>query len=219
MGWLRWALNFLTWGCCRWTWDKRYLKSNRIVVTRPPEPLDVYWENLGYGVWNQRFRIFLTCVTTGLLLLVAFAISLSMQLLKRRLADSGIENGEPWRVYLSRVIGILLSLVVTITNFILSKLIIWMSEKEKHETYTQLKKSIGSKMILAQIINTVIMPLAGNIRLRDWFTQAGLMEEVTINTLSTAFAGALLYAFDPGYMFLRVKRLFCRLRGDKANLK
>ena len=124
-----------------------------------------------------------------------------------------------WGGYiLAKSLTLLVSLVVTCTNLILSLIIRWMSKKEKHETHTELKKSVGFKLSLAQAVNTVVLPYLMNIEVKNWFNQGGLSEDIFFITVTTAFVTPTVYLFNPGYFFKRCKRTVHMMKGRFSGL-
>ena len=82
--------------------------------------------------------MFLTFIVTIILLAFSFGISFLIQLSKKSISNSRAD-GSTKEFLISKGLTVLLSLVITAVNAILSIVIRWMSKKEKHETHTELK--------------------------------------------------------------------------------
>ena len=71
----------------------RFLRDKRPVVERAPEPLDVFWENLGLLTKHKTKRSFATYAATLFVLAVFGAISFGIRTLKERAEnDSSSSN-------------------------------------------------------------------------------------------------------------------------------
>ena len=183
------------------------MNGHRLTVERAAEPLDVFWENLGYSTLNRLMRGFITYFITFCSLLLVFGINLGLQMLKIFLEDKGKdeENQTPALLWSIRAVTAVTSVLVVVMNMVLSRVVRFLTTKEKHATYTKYHLSISFKLVAAMFSNTVLIPLAVNPDRGAWFTSSGLVVDTFYNAISVAFLTPLFYLFNVGYIVKRVR--------------
>ena len=170
-----------------------------IIISRAPEPEDILWENLTYTDCSKFLRSLATYFVTILLLSVSLGIIYFLSLQQKKNSSNFYLN-------------ILISLTISVINFIIGFAIRTVTVLEKNYTATGYQASLAVKSILAQVINSIAVPIVANYLIEDknLFETNGLATEVIYISILGSFLPPLLKIFDPYYFFLRLKSKFYR---------
>lgn len=116
------------------------------------------------------------------------------------------------------VISLTSGTIVSITNYILTRLIKYVTLYERHETYTKFNLSVALKLVLATFINTGLIPLFVNYQTKNWFTRSGLIDDIFYNTISVCFVGPLFNVINIGRIYKWIIRYIETKKGDKTKM-
>lgn len=192
--------------CKRSKLSNKFWEGKRVIVERATEPSDVFWENLAVTDARRFLRQCLTYFITFLLLCVAFGIYYGLNRLARFLNDkANDENAKSYYRWLVIVVNVIISVITVIINFILDKLIRFLSRIEKHRSYTNYDLSVALKLMIATFVNTSMLPLINNLDKDEWFTNNGLAMTIFYNALSVSFVNPLLYFFNINYFIKKIR--------------
>lgn len=111
----------------------------------------------------------------------------------------------------NQYISFLISIVIVIFNVIINSKFFYNSvvlrlftSFEKNTSYTAYESSYAFKSILAQMVNTIIIPILVNRFLKQenyLYTKSGLAEDIFLLGLTNAFISPLLKFVDIEYLF------------------
>ena len=82
-----------------------------------------------------------------------------------------------------------------------------MTVIEKEYSMNNFQISIAIKSVVAQVINSIIVPFLVNyyIKDRDIFGKSGLVEDIFILSISSSLVPPLIRLFDPYNIFLHIR--------------
>ncbi len=81
-----------------------------------------------------------------------------------------------------------------------------MTLVEKNYTNNTLQISLAYKSILAQLINTVFIPIIVNIKIKNnLYNESGLAEDIFILAIANSLIPPLVRIIDPYYIFTYLK--------------
>ncbi len=152
--------------CCCCCIQKKLDPRDDIRISRAPEPTDVYWEHISMSRCSKFSRVFLTYTGTLLLICLSLLIIYILDRIKKNRIDSSIG---------SNLISIAISLVITLINYCMLKVVRLLSFYEYNETLTDYNISVAFKLTYARFINTAIVPIIVNLNSKSWFTPGGLV--------------------------------------------
>lgn len=202
--------------CCKFlVCDKRVWEGKMIHAEKATEPGDIYWENLPVTKIERLIKRTITIFVSFLVISITFVINYFLSILKQSLEDG--DDSTRAKVTI-RIISIVMSLIVVITNFVLSKVIRILASFEKQETYTKYHRSVASKLSISMFINTAIVPIVVNASRDDWFRPGGLMVDIFYNALSISFISPILYFFTPGYFVKKLRVWLEEKKGDNSKM-
>jgi len=190
--------------------------GKKVKVKRAPEPTDILWENLEFTRQqrsrSQLFTNFITCVlillSFGLILLINWGQSLSVD----KFGKGSI---------VVQILSVVTSIVITLTNFIMSFTIDKLTKYEKHLTITNYLRGVAQKLAAAQFINTALTNLVAEVILSseentththsrleevNFYGKGGLLENMFWVFIISAIQSPALIIFDVGYFIKLLKR-------------
>ena len=188
-----------------------------VAVTAAPEPSDVCWENLGKG---DGYVVLATSVTYSLTLLLVGVGVVSCVLLKasevefmqqiddrRWEMETTGDGAEVESLLYSSLLSAGISTVIVVINLLLKLLINMMARREGHDTQTDFERSVFTKLALAYVLNTVVLPLVvGCIPYgltQAWYERGGTLQDALMLTLSNAIIPDVLKVVQPYALLLR----------------
>jgi hypothetical protein len=94
--------------------------------------------------------------------------------------------------YEIRFLSFVVAFVIILINNILKWVVRYLTEKERHETYTAFNISVAVKLMLARFVNTAILPVIINIQSDMWFNEGGLVSDLFSIMISISFVDPVL---------------------------
>ena len=187
--WFRW------WKLGKKVGDKRVWEGKLVEMKRAAEPIDIFWENLGFTFKERlKFRI-IPYLVTLLLLGFVFGVTFGLKFLISDLEKNtkGSSDGVIWIVWLLAFVN---STFISSINFVLRIIMRMLTLREKHRTYTDYDASVWFKLFVAMFLNTAIIPLWVNSSRSDWFSDGGLVVEIYLNVIIVSFANPFFYYYN-----------------------
>ena len=190
-------------------------------MRRADEPTDVYWENLAVTAENRLRTAMVTYTITLLILGTSFVINLIIGLSKDRLEREAREaegNTSTAIFALMSLINIVNSIIISMINFFLGRIVRVLSDFERHDAYTKHNFAVALKLMFAMFVNTGLIPLAVNYNEEDWFTSSGLATDIFFNVIAISFFGPLLYIWTPTYVYQTYLKRVAMKQGEDCKL-
>jgi hypothetical protein len=173
----------------------------KLRITRPDEPSDILWENLGErGALKRRI---ITSVATAVVLIACAGIVFASSYWKKWIKDDVGDNPNDEERTQSRVLAFIPGCIISVINIMLSQVIRFFSKLEKFDSYTSYTTSVAIKLTTAMFINTALIALF--VYWDDWYGLDSLIAEVYNIILANAILSPMLYLFDVGYIVRRVR--------------
>ena len=121
-----------------------------------------------------------------------YGLDVVQRRLKKQIDDdlSSVDNKK--KGYEIRFLSFLVAFVIILINNILKWVVRYLTEKERHETYTAFNISIAIKLMLARFVNTAIVPVIINIQSDMWFNEGGLVSDLFSIMISISFIDPVL---------------------------
>jgi Calcium-activated chloride channel len=178
--------------------DPRWWEGQRIDIERAAEPTNVYWENMAI-TFSNRFKrtlitYFIAFICLGVVFCINLGLNISRDLLQKTAQNSSGISAKDYIIIM--LIGICSSLVVTVNNVILTKIIRVISKYERHETYTKYNVSVAIKLTFSMFTNTGIIPLIINLGNTNWFGYGGLVVDIFLIMVTVNLVTPMTHLFD-----------------------
>ncbi|CAD8118599.1 unnamed protein product [Paramecium sonneborni] len=197
-------------------------RGAQLQVEQPPEPTDVFWENLHIKTYQKIWRRILGYILTFIILGICSGLIYQLSAVQANSADQmakAIKNGDLNVNYKVKVIAQLASISIIIINYVLSIVIRKVSLFERFSTQTGFNISLASKSSVAQFINTAVITFA----ISTWVTQniygtGGLVYNQTYVFISNAILPALIQFIDSSTIMKWIFQ-FLEVRKGKSSIK
>ncbi|CAD8126273.1 unnamed protein product [Paramecium sonneborni] len=183
-------------------------KNNSLFVKKAPEPGDIIWGNLGITIKEQYKRTLVTNGMTLFLLILGFGCLFGLSYIQT-IINKYTEEGSLIDSIIVNVIGIASSILISIINSVLAKMIIKFAELEQQATRTDYNVSVAYKMGVAQFLNTAILTLIINLVIKDksvTLNQAiwqigGLNSDIMLIFITNSIVPWFTLLFDVNYFY------------------
>ena len=154
--------------CCKCTnWrrtkyaKKQFPQYNDIEVLEPPEPIDIYWENLGFDRHTQMksncinffITIFLFVAVIAIITILKYSHKTAVKKDPKAIHTEGHEES----TYGNIILGIVFSSVIGLCNVVLSTIFRKMSEREKFPSWTDYSIAVAWRISLGQWFNSSLV--------------------------------------------------------------
>ena len=181
-----------------------------------PEPSDILWENLSVGWRYRQFRRGVTWAASLALIGGNFYGMIRLKGLQRSWFQ-GLNSGQLVDMYYEfTAFSFLLSVLIVLSNKVLSVLIRVLTAKEAHHSWTHFHQSVAHKLILLMALNSTGVLLAMNpFQDAQWFAPTGLVRDLLSLMLTEAIVGSLTYLFSPMHLAKLLRRWLLE-RADRA---
>jgi hypothetical protein len=101
---------------------------------------------------------------------------------------------------LASLISWLTGIVIYVINKILSKVIEWLTNKERNQTMTSHSLSMSIKIMLVKSIDATLLPFALLYYPTDWYADLGLIKDAFSILVTMTILDVLLKMFDVVYL-------------------
>lgn len=186
----------------------RYKRKYKLKVFDAPEPEDIIWENLKYGISNRIQRTVGIYLLAFLLIGSSFGVAYGLNTWQKRIDRDSY--------YESYVISIVVSLVLSVFNYFINLTLGVLTWTERMYSNTQYYLSFSKKLQFALFANTALVPTLVNY-LNDLWDSKGtfLTVEILISNaffiiLSNAFLNPFIWFLSPGYYIKLLRRYWLR---------
>jgi hypothetical protein len=203
-----WSFRYFIQNClCSKCWNERNKKLSKlkmsIDVTSFIEPYEVEWENMGYTRCERNVRLFFSMLVFIILVIVELGIIIGLNALQRWVAKKKKE-------FLKYILSFLISIIISITNFVGKILFKKLTFMEQIEIKTNFYISYSIKLTIFTFVTIAILPLVSNII----FGLNG--SDILINNLfmifiTNIFLPPLLFYLGPEYILKLYKRTNAKL--------
>ena len=203
-----WSFRYFIQNClCSKCWNERNKKLSKlkmsIEVTSFIEPYEVEWENMGYTRCERNVRLFFSMLVFIILVIVELGIIIGLNALQRWVAKKKKE-------FLKYILSFLISIIISITNFVGKILFKKLTFMEQIEIKTNFYISYSIKLTIFTFVTIAILPLVSNII----FGLNG--SDILINNLfmifiTNIFLPPLLFYLGPEYILKLYKRTNAKL--------
>ncbi|CAK66150.1 unnamed protein product (macronuclear) [Paramecium tetraurelia] len=206
-------------------------RNNNLFVRKAPEPGDIIWGNLGITIKEQYKRTLITNAMTLFLLAIGFGLLVGLSY-AQNIINKHISKGSAAEAAIITLLGFASSILISIINVVLAKMIIKFAELEQQATRTDYNVSVAYKMGVAQFLNTAILTLIINLFIQEdivsldqaiWQT-GGLNSDVMLIFITNSIMPWLTLLLDVNYFYkLYVRRKIikqgenCKYTQNEAN--
>ena len=179
----------------------RGVKSSRLEIPgveihRAPEPEDVNFSNVGVPESTIILRKFITYFVAFALICATFVGIFFLKQTKYREKNS-------------RATSITISVIITVVNINMGKIIKTLTHYERNYTRIHDQRSLAIKTILSQIASMVLLTFLQNVIIeKNFYGRGGLTEAVYFLALTNAFLNPILKFFDYRQIWSLIKRRY-----------
>mmetsp|Transcript_20033 Transcript_20033/g.17107 ORF Transcript_20033/g.17107 Transcript_20033/m.17107 type:complete len:296 (+) Transcript_20033:654-1541(+) len=138
--------------------NERKINGKRVHCSVPAEPTDLIWPNMCYSTSIKFKNRAITNFVTVILVAMGFGLIVLLYYGQGRVIE---ESGDGSR--LIDVLSFIVSILVSMINYILKVVILKLSGYEKHSTYTNFYKAFAEKLSIAQFVSSAFTTLAAKL--------------------------------------------------------
>jgi len=182
-------------------------KRAHLRVYKAPDPTEIVWENLGIDFNTLFKRRMATLIASLLVLGICFGFLLLLKVYQRKQRESATPESS---TFMFRTLSVVISLTISIVNWILSFSMKYFTQLEKHYTLTTKNASLVLKVSLTQFFNTCLMILAVHMWLvtpsfKIW-EKGGLLSDAFFIILNDITITPMMDFLDIGYYLKKFKQ-------------
>lgn len=97
--------------------------------------------------------------------------------------------------------------MIAVVNVLLGLIIKFLTYYEKDYTATNREASLAVKSIIAQMINTIVIPVITAYEIKNnIYTTSGLVDNIFLLGITTSFVPPIIVLFDPYNLFMKLIR-------------
>lgn len=168
-------------------------------VHRAPEPSDIIWENLEFSsfqrIMRKLFVYFISIIMVG----ASFIIILFLNSIQND--SKNLSNQK-----LNYVISTVISISITIVNFIFNRVLLVLTNFEKNISLTDFHLNYSVKLTFITFLNTSVIPIVVNYLNGDWNNRQILLNNIITLFVSNTILTPILWGLDISYIFKKYKR-------------
>ena len=206
-------LKYFLCSCCVNESKKRefFLKYN-ISLDTAPEPEDIIYENLEFS-WIQRlFRAFLAYIISLALIGICFFVILQLNNIQIKKSEMESDDNIVYRYGFSAFI----SIVIGIINAIFQKILVVLTQMEKHICMTNYFLSYSIKLTILTFFSNVLIPYLSSSRFKDKLSHDILVTNCFTMFLSNSFIIPITWTIN--FEFVLKKLRLCIIRKKNKHL-
>lgn len=175
-----------------------YMKQSlEISVTNAPEPNDVIWENLEVSNSERRIRILEMIFILLLILGMSFGVLLGISYGQSKIKISN------WTV--KNIVSVVFAIVTSLFNFIITKVMIKLTEYEKNVSRTNYLLSLSIKLLVFTFLNSsVLVVIVGYLANNN--NVENLVNNVFYIFIINSLSSPLIYLTNPFNIIRYFKR-------------
>ncbi|CAK58393.1 unnamed protein product (macronuclear) [Paramecium tetraurelia] len=195
-------------------------RGANLIVEEPPEPTDVFWENLHITTKSKVFRRLFGYAITALILILCAGLIYWLSAIQAESAEEqalAVKQGDLKPNIKVKIIAQVASISIIVINALLAMFIKNISLFEKFSTQTGFNISLASKSSMAQFINTAVITFA----ISTWVTKniygaGGLVYNQTYVFISNAFIPGIIQLIDAGTISKWLFQYLEKKKGSKS---
>ena len=206
-------LKYFLCSCCVNESKKRefFLKYN-ISLDTAPEPEDIIYENLEFS-WIQRlFRAFLAYIISLALIGICFFVILQLNNIQIKKSEMDSDDNIVYRYGFSAFI----SIVIGIINAIFQKILVVLTQMEKHICMTNYFLSYSIKLTILTFFSNVLIPYLSSSRFKDKLSHDILVTNCFTMFLSNSFIIPITWTIN--FEFVLKKLRLCIIKKKNKHL-
>jgi uncharacterized membrane protein len=120
----------------------------------------------------------------------------------------------------SRYLSFFISFVISLINIIISQVIRKLCSYERNLTKTRYQTSLALKSIIAQLINSILIPIMTNKFIKNnIYDPKGLVDDIFLLGITNAFLCPILKIFDTYYYYVKFMAWYTNRAAYKLQLK
>ncbi|CAD8053519.1 unnamed protein product [Paramecium sonneborni] len=200
--------------------SKLQYRGVSLIVEEPPEPTDVFWENLHITTKQKILRRLFGYTITAIILAICGGLIYWLSAIQAESAEEqaeAIKKGDLSPNFKVKLIAQVASISIIVINALLAMIIKNVSLFERFSTQTGYNISLASKSSMAQFVNTAVITFA----ISTWVTKniygtGGLVYNQTYVFLSNAFIPAIVSLIDAGTLSKWVFQYLEKKKGNKS---
>ena len=134
-------------------------RDTELEISQAATPSDIFWYNMQIDDEERRQKVIYSFVILVMALGFSFAILLAVNVvqLQRTQTVGGKEQTELKDLVVSYIFTIAMAIITNVVNFILSAVIYYLTDGERHKTKSDHTTSLIVKIVVSQFINTAII--------------------------------------------------------------
>lgn len=169
-----------------------------IQISKPPEPLDIYWQNLEHTPEFRRRTKAVAWTITVLLIVASVAVSVVI----KSESAARTNDRDPNEISITSAVSLLgAPLVISVTNEILKVIIPLLTLREGLDTLAAYESAVFMKLATAYILNNCILPIIVGYFpygiTQAWYEKGGVIAQAITLILLTGVLGQLYYLTQP----------------------
>ncbi|EGR30205.1 hypothetical protein IMG5_137940 [Ichthyophthirius multifiliis] len=184
--------------------------GNQLVIKQAPQPTDIFWENLKLSDKQRSQRNLLGTLFSLLVLGACFGLLYGLITAQKSLNTSSNNDNQT----IVQIVGIAISVVISIFNEVLKIILVEVAKKEGHITITKFNISQAKKISIAQFCNTSLITFLVEIVITNnnkskflkIFGNGGLAQNQNYVFISNMVISFVTQALDVGYYVKKLKR-------------
>lgn len=136
------------------------LRMHEIWVSVAPLPSDILWTNLGLDPWLLFKRRVLTFFLSGVILGVCFSTIIGFKSIQGSMRRQQLEDREQGKTTSNvgfQLVSFLISMIISVINQVLGISLKILTRLERHDSTTDLNRSMVAKTTVVQFLNTCIL--------------------------------------------------------------
>lgn len=187
--------------CHNDTEKKRIRKAVDLIVETAPEPNDLKWENLELTTNQRRTRIFLITLFVVLILGISCIALLAVSVLQNQLITANSKNA-----ILQKVISFGFAAVISLFNWIISKVMIKFTIYERNVSQSEYLLSLSVKLLIFSFINTGPIPVLVNYLSGNWDYKNILVTNALFTFIINSIFSPIFYLSNPFHWLKLIQR-------------
>lgn len=108
--------------------------------------------------------------------------------------------------------------MLVLSNFVMQKISIFLSDFEGHFTNTNLMISVAFKLTFVKSLNLALIPLINSWDFSNWFVEYGLIEDCFYNILFYIIGEISLTAIDATHYVKILQRWWEKRKGENSSM-
>lgn len=178
----------------------------RLYSERCPEPRDIIWANQAYKrrnkIWRRAFGMLFTLVILAVGIFIIFLIKVLFK--NVGVVTKARQDHTRYDLYIDTMINSISSAVISLTDFILQRIVRKIVDFEKPRTFTTKHLLIARKLWKLQFMVSALIPLFYSITVMNYFGRGGLLPIVNGIFIFNIWMTPLINLFGDLFFWLKL---------------